>query len=271
LTPAFAGFLVLVGAGTGVYGTLVGLGGGFILVPLLLFLYPEADPKTITSISLAVVFFNALSGTVAYARMKRIDYGIAIPYALVTIPGAVLGASLVAYVSRGVFTFVFGLFLLAVSAALSIRPNWRPSVAGGKHERLVVDRWGFAHVYRTNFGAGLALSFLAGFIASLLGLGGGIIQMPVLITILQFPVHIATATSQFVLVITTFSASLTHLLDGAYGESWAQVLLLSLGVVVGAQVGAKLSSRVGGGLIVRLLAMALMLVGLRLVVGGILH
>ena len=88
MSPLFVLFLVLAGVGTGIYGTLVGLGGGFVVVPLLLYLYPEESPRIITAVSLAVVFFNALSGTLAYARMRRIDYSTGLPYALATVPGA---------------------------------------------------------------------------------------------------------------------------------------------------------------------------------------
>src|SRR5690554_3005168 len=66
--------LVLVGLGVGVYGTIIGAGGGFLLVPLLLYLYPDLPPESVTALSLGVVFFNALSGTQAYARQRRIDY-----------------------------------------------------------------------------------------------------------------------------------------------------------------------------------------------------
>ena len=65
--------LVLLGASVGVYGTVIGAGGGFVLVPLLIFLYPEMRHEVVTAISLGVVFFNALSGTAAYGRQKRID------------------------------------------------------------------------------------------------------------------------------------------------------------------------------------------------------
>src|SRR6185295_1618467 len=58
----------------GAFGTLIGAGGGFILVPILLLMYPNETSERIASISLAVVFFNAFSGSLAYARMKRIDY-----------------------------------------------------------------------------------------------------------------------------------------------------------------------------------------------------
>ena len=60
--------LIVFGFGTGVYETLIGAGGDFVLMPLLVLLYPHQNPERLTSISLAVVFFNALSGSAAYSR-----------------------------------------------------------------------------------------------------------------------------------------------------------------------------------------------------------
>ncbi len=67
-------WLIPVGFIIGAYGTLIGAGGGFVLVPMLILVYPEEAPEVITSISLAVVFFNALSGSAAYMRLKRVDF-----------------------------------------------------------------------------------------------------------------------------------------------------------------------------------------------------
>ena len=75
--------LVLLGFAVGAFGTLVGAGGGFILAPVLLLLYPHDSAQTLSSISIAVVFFNALSGSVAYARQRRIDLRV----------GGILGAA----------------------------------------------------------------------------------------------------------------------------------------------------------------------------------
>ena len=63
-----------IGAGIGAFGTLVGAGGGFVLVPVLLFLYLHRSPEEITSISLVFVLVNAASGSIAYARQRVIDY-----------------------------------------------------------------------------------------------------------------------------------------------------------------------------------------------------
>ncbi len=74
------------------YGTLIGAGGGFVLMPMLLLLHPDESPAKLTAISLAVVFFNALSGSVSYAMMRRIDYKSGLMFAAATIPGAIIGA-----------------------------------------------------------------------------------------------------------------------------------------------------------------------------------
>ena len=66
--------LIALGFVVGGYGTLIGAGGGFLLMPLLLLLYPHENAHILTAISLAVVFINSLSGAGAYARLKRIDY-----------------------------------------------------------------------------------------------------------------------------------------------------------------------------------------------------
>ena len=83
--------LLAIGLTVGFIGTLIGAGGGFILVPVLLLLFPHLDSEVITSISLAIVFLNACSGSLAYARLKRIDYKTALLFSLATVPGAVLG------------------------------------------------------------------------------------------------------------------------------------------------------------------------------------
>lgn len=257
------------------YGALIGVGGGFLLVPVLLFLYPEEKPETVTSISLAVVFFNALSGSFAYARMKRIDYRSGVLFALATIPGAVLGALAVALFSRGLFTLVFGVLLVGVSlfSFWRGRESAAPARAANAFFRVrtLLDHRGHSYTYAFDLRIGLGLSFVVGFFSSLMGIGGGIIQVPALVHLLHFPAHIATATSLFMLAIMSFAGSLTHVLAGqlTFGSGLVRALLLSAGALLGAQVGAWLSERVRGTWLIRLLALALALVGVRLILGGL--
>src|SRR5450759_1652951 len=130
-------WLIPLGLALGAFGTLIGAGGGFILVPVLLLLYPHASPETITSISLAVVFFNALSGSWAYARMKRIDYKSGLLFAAAAIPGAIIGALTTDYIPRRLFDAVFGLLMIvAASYLFSHRIEERQATAESNKQRV---------------------------------------------------------------------------------------------------------------------------------------
>ncbi|MCL2281601.1 MAG: sulfite exporter TauE/SafE family protein [Dehalococcoidia bacterium] len=264
--------LLLVGLGffAGSYGTLVGIGGAVVLTPVLLLLYPQADPQVLTSITMGVVFLNALSGTLAYARQKRIDYRNGIYFAIATIPGTIIGVWTLSYIPQQMFSIIFGIMLLIFSAIIWLRPKTKqPSASSAQSNCVVVDRSGKNFSYNCNRPLGMALSFFVGFIAGLLGIGGGIIHMPMLLYVLHFPVHIATATSHFMLVFTGLTGTLTHATAGTYAQSWQILLWIALGVIPGAQIGAWLSPKIKGLMLVRLLVLALVLAGARLVILGI--
>lgn len=267
--------LIPLGFAVGAYGTIVGAGGGFVLVPLLLIIYPDQDPASITSISLAVVFFNAISGSAAYARLKRIDYFTGLIFAIATIPGAVAGALLVNAVPRNVFDIMFGSLLLL----LALYTLWgagrtaaiRPPLRGwGVVTRTMPAEEGETFRYSYNLPQGIAYSAVVGFISSLLGIGGGVIHVPVMITLLRFPVHVAVATSHFVLAFMSGAGTAVHLGDGQLaGANIVRALLLSVGVVPGAQLGARIAQKLHGHAITRLLVLALVALGIRLLYTGI--
>jgi len=267
-SPFFYALLAFAGLAIGTYGTLVGLGGGVILLPVLLLLYPDVPPETLTGISLSVVFLNSVSGTAAYIRQRRIDYRSGWLFALATVPGTIVGVWLVRYIATSTFALVFGFLLLGLSALIFLRPQLEvPALLsrGRGPVCTVVDREGQSFTYRVNRALGSALSFMVGFIAGLLGIGGGVIHVPMMVYLLSFPVHVATATSQFILVFTTLTGVLTHLALRTNIEDPLVIFFLALGVIPGAQLGARLSRWLRSSLIVRLLALALVLLGVRLV------
>jgi len=98
--------LILAGFIIGTVGTLIGAGGGFILVPVLILTHPQLPPDVITAISIAIVAANALSGSIAYARSGRIDFKAGIVFALFTIPGSVLGVYTTSCIPKTAFHFV---------------------------------------------------------------------------------------------------------------------------------------------------------------------
>lgn len=265
--------LMLLGFGAGIFGTLVGAGGGFALMPILLLLYPSEPPAVLTSISLAVVFFNALSGSEAYALAKRIDYRSALAFALATIPGAVIGSLNTTLFNRKVFDPIFGVIVLAVAVYLFLprRARTARDDSGRAHRttRVLVDAHGVEYRYSFDMRLGVAASFFVGYFSSLFGIGGGIIHVPFLITVLDFPVHVATATSHFILAIMALAGTVTHVVQGTFSHGVHRALALSIGVVAGAQLGARISEKVRGALIIRLLAACLGLLGLRILLTGL--
>lgn len=261
-------WLLPLGVAIGAYGTLIGAGGGFVLVPLLLLAYPGEPPEIITSISLAVVFCNAFSGSLAYARQGKIDYLSGSLFAAAAVPGAVLGALATPLLPRSEFDLILGIVMIAGSLYLMARrddpqsPHARP-VRGGL-QRRIAEADGTIHTYSYDPRIGVGLSAVVGFLSSLLGIGGGIIHVPALTHLMNFPVHVATATSHFVLAIMALAGTIVHILTGAFHRGTRRTIVLSVGVLIGAQIGAALSQRVHGRWILRGLAAALFLVGLRL-------
>jgi uncharacterized membrane protein YfcA len=267
------GFIAL-GLGVGVFGTLIGAGGGFILLPILAILYPTEPTGTLTATSLAVVAANATSGALAYGRQRRIDLRSGLAFAVATLPGSVAGALLARLIPRGPFDVGFAALLLILAAVLSrFRPQdvapSDPRARWGRVTRELTDAEGVVHRFHVELPLGVGLSFVVGFASSLLGIGGGFIHVPVLIALLGFPIHVATATSHFVLAIMATVGTATHVVAGDFGGQWSRPVLISIGAVIGAQGGAWLSRRVHGTWIVRLLTASLVVVALRLAAQGL--
>lgn len=259
--------LIALGFFVGFLGTLIGAGGGFILVPVLLLLYPDMKPEAITSISLGVIFLNATSGSIAYARMKRIDMKSALIFALATLPGAIIGAFLTSYISRGVFNVILGSLLIIISLFLLINPHYRKELQATKKNwahRSLIDSKGEHYNYSFNLRTGILLSFFVGFLSSLLGIGGGIIHVPALTILLNFPVHIATATSHLILAVMALAGTIVHIFQGNLNHNWSMMLSIGFGVILGAQLGAYASHHVKQKVIIISLAVALLLVGVRI-------
>jgi len=256
--------LAALGLLIGSFGTLIGAGGGFLLVPIFVLGY-RFPPTDAVGTSLALVFLNALSGTVAYLRQRRVDLSLGWKFAVATVPGSIVGA----YLNRGltsyVFSLGFGLALIAIAALLLVGKTAAPS--GRAQLRTIVDASGESHAYHVDAWKGVVVSFAVGLFSSLSGIGGGIIHVPFLIVALSLPVHVATATSHFVLSISSLVGAATFYLLGHV--RLRTVAVMGVGVLIGAQVGARASLRAGPRLIRLILAGMLSLVGLRMALNAL--
>jgi uncharacterized membrane protein YfcA len=246
-----------------------------VLTPLLILLYPGFAPEEITAVSLSVVLANAASGSVAYARQRRIDYLAAGLFAGATVPGAVVGALATGELERGVFEAAFGALLLTIATVLLLPQPTRivTTRPPGRYVRRVLED-AESHTYAYSFDPvlGVAAGAGIGFLSSLFGVGGGIIFVPVMVLLMRFPAYIATATSTFILIFTAGAGVAVHALAGNYGDVLVESAVLVVGVLIGAQVGARLSMRLEQrqAVVSRLLSVALIIVGVRLVAGAVL-
>ena len=266
--------LILTGFVIGTIGTLIGAGGGFILVPLLIIFHPGFSPETITAISMTVVACNAISGSVAYMSIKRVDYKAGIIFALCTIPGSILGVLTTRLIARDVFDIIFGILLLGLAIFLFIEGGVQKSVrkapASGKGwvQQHLVDKWNEQYDYAYDMRKGTVLSAFVGYFSPLFGIGGGIIHVPAMVEWLRFPVHIATATSHFILAIMATVSVIVHISNGSYDDPLVLKITIGLliGVIPGAQLGAYLSRKIHGKMIIKALAVSLGIVGIRILI-----
>jgi len=254
--------LAATGFFSGIFGTMIGIGGGVIFVPIFLLVF-HFTPQEAAGTSLVAVFFNALSGTISYLRQKRVDIKAGVKFMLATIPGAFLGAWLLNYVASDVFGTIFATLLIIMSITIFLRRAPHDSMKiDPRYARTLTNASGHSFVYAPKEGWGVALSFLVGILSSLLGIGGGIIHVPAMIYLLGFPVHIATATSHFVLTGSSFFGSMTHIYENHVRFDTA--IIVAATAIPGAMIGASISRHLKGVLIIRLLAIALASLGIRL-------
>ena len=258
--------LAVLGLVVGTLGTLIGAGGGFLLLPVLIFLYPNDSPAVLTATSLSVVFFNATSGTVAYLRMRRVDLQAGLIFAAAGLPGSILGVFVTQRLHRHEFNLLLAVLLVIAGVRIFLSPEGPrfhdPEARPGA--RRLVERDGTVQIYSPRILPGALASTAVGFVSSMLGIGGGIIHVPLMVFVLGFPTHVATATSHFVLAILSCAGVLVHLREGSLAPAAGRIAPIAAGVLVGAQIGARISTRIHGRWIMRSLALALLFVGARL-------
>lgn len=260
--------LVVIGLVIGCYGTIVGIGGGPLIVPVLFFFYGW-DNEFLVATSLFVVLLNALSGSVGYAVQKRIDYWGGVKFSLAALPGALLSGFIHSAFMIPMFDTIFGVFLILLALWLVASVNNLEAIQRRQSNKFSSYR----HVYfrdafhvrydfysndRLGIGMNLALGFFVGF----LGIGGGVFQVPILLFLLCYPPHLATSTSHFITGLTCLFALIPHLWMG--NVMFGSALPIGLGVVIGAQVGAQLAAKIQSKFLIYLFILILVIFALEL-------
>ena len=215
-------WLIPLGFAAGILGSMIGLGGGIIVVPVLTFLgFP---PTVAASNSLFAALSNATASTISYSKQKRIEYYLGLKLGLLSIPGTVLGAIISTDVAPDIFKILFGFVLIASAAYIFLRKKIETKEKTISKQMIV-----FA----------IGASFFAGIISSFFGIGGGIIFVPLMVVGMGMAMKKAAPTSQMILLFASLSGVIVHSLLGH--PDFLQAGMLSIGSFIGGLVGARLS------------------------------
>ncbi|MBI2183923.1 MAG: sulfite exporter TauE/SafE family protein [Thaumarchaeota archaeon] len=266
-------FLVSIAAGF--LGSLLGLGGGVIVIPVLTLLF-DVDIRLAIGASIVSVIATSSGAAAAYVREKITNIRIGMFLEIATTIGAVTGAVLAALVHAEMLFTVFGVILV-----LSVIPLLR-KISGEQNVNTVGDRWaqslGLAGRYydqslgkeveyradRTPLGFGMM--YVAGLISGLLGIGSGPFKVLAMDLGMRLPVKVSSATSNFMIGVTAAASAGIYFLRGDVNPFVAAPV--ALGVLLGASVGARWLPRVRNNLIRGVFAVVLVAVALQMIIRG---
>ncbi|MER2996519.1 sulfite exporter TauE/SafE family protein [Pontibacter populi] len=242
-------FIFFIGILVSAFGTVIGFGGGVFMVPILIIFFGYNIEIAIGSTMAALVPASFIA-SMFNLRDKTIDYLVGTLIQLPAIVGTVLGAFMVAFLPVFKLQLIFALFVISVGFAMVIPSKKEVTTHGGMMYRMrrvpttFIRKNKAKHLaYRLNGGVVSTLGFASGIMAGLFGIGGGFVQTPMMIKLFRIPPQIATSTSLFILVITSFTGFITHFLLG--NVLWSRCLPLIAAFALGA-LGGNLYKRTRG-------------------------
>ncbi len=244
---------LLLGLAAGFAGGLLGVGGGFLMTPVLILLF-NMPPHVAVATSLFAVTMTSMSSTLYYARRGMIDYYLGMALESASVLGAIVGAHAAITLPGNVIEIGYGLVLGYASIRMSLNNNQR--VNGNYEKRTYKNMW-----------IGVTASFVAGILSGMLGIGGGTVKGPIMVLIMGVPVHTAVPTSSFMVGLTAAAGTIVYLAAGYVDAVVAA--LLSLGVFAGAQAGGRMAVRMKPHLLRRVFGAVLFIAAVRMILKGL--
>ncbi|MEO8727367.1 MAG: sulfite exporter TauE/SafE family protein [Acidobacteriaceae bacterium] len=237
--------LIALGLVAGGFGALAGVGGGFLIVPTLILFFHLPVHEAI-GISLVAVIATSTATSAVQVERGVTDVRLGFVLELTTTTGAIIASLLAAYLSKRMLAGLFVAFL-AFTLISMLKKAWT-SRAEKEPSQEVPE-------YRIkNYPAGMGAALLAGGLSGLLGIGGGLIKVPVMMLFMGIPTRVATATSNFMIGVTAATSAWIWYSRGFVNLGIAGPLVA--GVMVGSHFGAQNARRVKSRYIVLLLIVA---------------
>jgi len=242
-------FLAIVAIPIGWIASMIGVGGGIFMVPLLSIVF-GLETQIAVGTSLTAIVFNSASSTIGYARQKAVQFRLGLLLMPTAIGGVLLGGWLTEQLSSEVLAIAFGVLLVYVAVLMLWGKT--PKDLAAKFQNVNADGQSEPHI-AVIFVVGL----LAGIASGFFGIGGGVVMVPALTLLLGIDIVLAVATSLFVMGPIAIMGALEHglLLDNVRLH---YALALATGIVVGAQLGTMTSVHIPKVLLRRLFGIVLL-------------
>ena len=250
--PLEAIAFLIVGIATGLTSGTLGVGGGFILVPLLTLLGVPIHQAIGTSLGFIAIV--ALVGGLRHLRQSTADPLLAVSLVVVAAVLAQVGARVSDGLDEAVLALIFGIVLVAIGIWFFFGPDpedadeqraarrasARPSALRRQRERLLPSRTRPLR-YEVDLRKAAGVGAVVGFTSGMFGVGGGFLMVPLLTLVMAIPLPIAIGTDLFGVVVTAASGVIAHILLG--NVLWDVLLVTVPGGMVAAALGARLSVR----------------------------
>ena len=216
----------------GFIASILGLGGGVFMTPLLLLAGFASTQPDAAGTSVAAVVFTGISASIAYFRSKAIDYRIGMLFMPTAIAGVFLGRSIITSVNPSWLTIAFGVFLLYPMGMMLLGKT-------PKDAKVRLKGWSSGSRFYLLVAV---IGLVAGVATKLFGIGGGTVFVPSLVVLLGIDIVTAVATSLFVMVPIALISAITSWTAGTL--HWALALPLILGIIIGAQIGPRIGKHI---------------------------
>jgi uncharacterized membrane protein YfcA len=267
--------LLGISLGAGFFGSLVGLGGGIIIVPALTLLY-GIDIRYAVGASIISVIATSSGAAAAYVRGRLSNLRVAMLLEVGTTTGAICGAFLAGILTGSWLFLIFGVVLAYSALAMLWRlhdPD-RPVPPDAWADRLRLHESYFDEnekreiVYRvTHTRLGLVLMYLAGVVSGLLGIGSGGLKVPAMDLAMRLPLKVSTATSNFMIGVTAAASAGVYFARGDVDPFIAAPV--AIGVVIGATVGSLVLGRTSSRLLRIVFVLLLLVISVQMVWKGL--
>tara|TARA_B100000029_G_scaffold508496_1_gene595506 strand:+ start:25808 stop:26647 length:840 start_codon:yes stop_codon:yes gene_type:complete len=256
----------------GIIGSLLGLGGGIILVPALTILFDLPIHQAI-GVSFIGVLVNSSSSSIVYIKNRITDLRLSSILELGAVTGSIIGAYTALQIDSSILSVIFGIVLgyIAINMYVKSRKNSENNNIESKSndERKYFDESTNEIITYSvkREKEGTIISVIGGIFSGLLGLGGGAIFVPIMNRIMNIPIKVAIATSSFMIGVTSLVGALIFFNNGLIDVTLVSPIIL--GIFFGAQIGSRINKVIDKQILTNIFCIVLIYIALRMIINGL--